>query len=96
MDVEILSVRIKEGIVYMDCIDVSEENLRRLERLRDDATEEDVTFIFDTHNIKEFNYLRTWLLGQKASRGARTWGEALQSVVGTITMISRKYKEMSW
>ena len=39
MDVEVLDVRIQDGIVTIECNDVSEENLRRLERLRDDAVE---------------------------------------------------------
>ena len=46
MDVEILSVGINKGIVYFYCNDVSDENLRRLERMRDDAAEEEVVFTF--------------------------------------------------
>ena len=44
MDVEILSVELNKGIVYFYCNDISDENLRRLERIRDDATEEEVVF----------------------------------------------------
>lgn len=91
MDVEILSVQLNEGIVYFFCNDISDENLRRLERMRDDATEEEVTFVFDTHNEKEYKSLRYWLRNQKASKGASTWGQALQSVVGTITVIPTKF-----
>lgn len=36
MLVEILSVSIKKGIVEIQALDVSEENLARMERMRDD------------------------------------------------------------
>jgi|GEM_PF-5922306 len=58
MDVEILSVELNKGIVYFYCNDISDENLRRLERMRDDATEEEVVFSFDTHeSFKNFKSL---------------------------------------
>ena len=93
MDVEILSVEIKKGIVYFYCNDVSDENLRRMERMRDDAAEEELVFSFDTHNPKVFKTLRAWLHIQKIAKGSATWGEALQSVVGTITVLPKKYRE---
>lgn len=93
MDVEILSVEIKKGIVYFYCNDVSDENLRHLERMRDDATEEEVVFSFDTHNPKAFQILRAWLHQQKRTKDSKTWGEALQSVVGTITVLPKKFRE---
>lgn len=93
MDVEILSVEINKGIVYFYCNDVSDENLRRMERMRDDAIEKEVVFSFDTHNPKVFETLRAWLLKQKITKGSATWGEALQSVVGTITVLPKKFRE---
>ena len=57
MDVEILSVELNKGIVYFYCNDISDENLRRLERMRDDATEEEVVFSFDTHDPKALKIL---------------------------------------
>ena len=96
MDVEILDVQIKEGIVTRECNDVSEENLRRLERLRDDAVEEPITFEFDTHISKVQKDLHNWLHSQKATKGSATWGEALRSVIGTVTVIPRRYRQRSW
>lgn len=96
MDVEILDVQIKKGIVIIECNDVSEENLRRLERLRDDGVEESITFEFDTHIPKVQKDLHMWLRSQKATKESTTWGEALKSVIGTITVIPRKYRQKSW
>ena len=93
MDVEILSVELNKGIVYFYCNDISDENLRRLERMRDDATEEEVVFSFDTHDPKALKILRAWLLNQKITQGSTTWGEALQSVVGTVTVLPKKFRE---
>lgn len=93
MDVEILSVEINKGIVSFYCINVSDENLRRMERMRDDATEEEVVFNFDTHNPKAFQILRAWLHQQKRTKDSKTWGEALQSVVGTITVLPSGFRE---
>lgn len=93
MDVEILSVEVNKGIVYFYCNDVSDENLCRLERMRDDAAVEEVVFSFDTHDPKAFQILRAWLHNQKITKGSATWGEALQSVVGTITVLPKKFRE---
>lgn len=96
MDVEVLDVRIQDGIVTIECNDVSEENLRRLERLRDDAVEEELIFEFDTHSSRIRKDLHKWLHSQKAVKGSTTWGEALKSVIGTVTVIPRKYRQKSW
>lgn len=94
MDIEIISVEILNGVVTITAIDVSDENLRRMERLRDDAAEKEVTFHLDSRNSKDYKYLRMWLKNQKAARGSKTWGEALNSTVGTITTIEPRFR--SW
>ena len=93
MLVEILSVSIKKGIVEIQALDVSEENLARMERMRDDMNNPEITFLLDT---REGKVLNNWLHRQKAVRKQEctTWGQALQAVVGTITTISGKYR--SW
>lgn len=96
MDVEIISTNLEQGILQIFCLDVSEEHLRRLERMRDDAYEEEILFCFDTKDPKDLSYLRTWLKNQKATKEARTWGEAIQSIVGTITVLPRRYRATSW
>lgn len=94
MTVEIISAGIHEGIVELTAINVSEEHLQRIERTRDDGFESELTFKFDPKNPYQFVYIRSWLKAQKATAGSRTWGEALNSVVGTITTINSKYR--SW
>ena len=94
MTVEITSVSLVRGIVTIQAIDCSEENLQRLKRERDDGFEKELTFVFDTHMSNDFVYLRKWLLRQKATKGAKTWGEALDAVTGTITTISGKFLEL--
>lgn len=91
MTVEITSMNVKEGIVTITAIDVSEENLQMLERNRDDV-EKEVVFIFDTHESKSYHYLYSWLHRQKVTEGCSTWGEALNAVIGIITTISQKYR----
>ena len=49
MDIEIISVEIKKGIVMITGIDVSDENLRRMERMKDDGMQTEVIFYFDSH-----------------------------------------------
>ena len=94
MLVEILSVTLKKGIVEIQALDVSEENLSRMERMRDDMNNPELTFLLDTREEKVLMYLNNWLHRQKAVRKQEctTWGQALQAVVGTITTISGKYR----
>lgn len=94
MMIEITSIDIRHGIVTISAIDVSEENLQRLERIRDDGFEKNVEFIFDTHEEIALKYLHDWLKRQKATQGCDTWGQALNSIRGTVTNISQKYR--SW
>lgn len=92
MYVEITAVSIVSGNVIIEAIDVSEENLQRIERTRDDGFERELKFVFDTHKRQDFLYLRGWLKRQKATRGCVTWGEALNAVYGTVASISKKYR----
>lgn len=92
MLVEIVSTQLKDGIVKMSAIDCSEENLQRLERIRDDGIEKEVEFLFDTHNRKCCRDFYKWMKSQKAVSQAGTWGEALSAVVGTVTTISNRYR----
>ena len=57
MDIEIISVEIKKGIVMITGIDVSDENLRRMERMKDDGMQTEVIFSFDSHQSKDLQYL---------------------------------------
>lgn len=83
MLVEILSVTLKKGIVEIQALDVSEENLSRMERMRDDMNNPELTFLLDTREEKVLMYLNNWLHRQKAVRKQEctTWGQALQAVV---------------
>lgn len=92
MTVEIVSVCLNEGIVTITAIDCSEENLQRIERTRDDGFEKELEFLFDTHTKRDYLDFYRWMKGQKSARQARTWGEALRSVNGTVTTISCKHR----
>lgn len=94
MEIEITGISIHKGVVTITANDVSDINLQRIERTRDDGSENSVDFIFDTKDEKTYIYLRKWLKRQKVTQGCKTWGEALHSVLGTITDISQKYR--SW
>lgn len=91
MTVEIIGAEIKDGDVTLTCIDCSEEHLQYLERTRDDR-ETEVEFKFYGTDRKAVRYLYSWLKDQKAARSASTWGEAVHSVVGTITTICNRYR----
>ena len=95
MTIEITEVTLKDRIIRIHAVDVSEEHLQRMERMRDDTFQRELEFAFDTRNTKEFQYIRTWLKRQKATRGAETWGDAMSAVIGTITSISGKYLELA-
>ena len=90
MTVEILNVSLEDKVIHIEAIDISEENLMRLER-RDDGCERELQFVFDTREKKACQYLISWLHRQKAAKGCRTYGEALRAVEGTRTQINGKY-----
>lgn len=96
MLIEITSYSVEKGIVSIEAIDCSEENLQRLERVRDDGIPKELIFIFDTSSKNDFTYLYNWLHHQKVvkEQNPKTWGEALNSVRGIVTTISGKYLEL--
>lgn len=51
MDIEIISVEIKKGIVMITGIDVSDENLRRMERMKDDGMQTEVRVLLDISQL---------------------------------------------
>lgn len=79
-------------VAYIEGVDCSELNLQRLERTRDYDNPREITFTFDTRNRKDFYYFRNWLKRQKATRDAKTYGEALHSIQGTFATISSRYR----
>ncbi len=95
MTVDIISAEIADGIVSFEAVDSSEENLMRMERIRDDGFERTVRFVFDTSEPKTFKYLYHWLHSQKIikERNPKTYGEAVQAVVGTRVNINGHYRE---
>lgn len=81
----------KDKIVEITGIDVSEENLQKMEDLRDDGFERELRLIFDTKNHKDLFYFYKWIHSQKAAADSKTYHDALNSIVGTIVTISGKY-----
>lgn len=92
MTVEITDVSLNNKIVTITAIDVSEENLQRLERVRDDGFEKEVCYVFDTTDREAFQYLYKFMHRQKITNGCVNWGQALQAIIGTHTTISGKYR----
>lgn len=82
--------------VEIEAVDVSEVNLQRFERNRDDGGfERKILYRFDVSQTKAFQYLDRWLHRQKAVLKAdpSTYGEALRAVVGTIVPpLSNRYR----
>lgn len=91
MTVEITSTSMQNGVIRIGAVDVSEENLMRCERMRDDFQKE-IEFVFDLKDKLVYKYIINWLQSQKAVKGCKTYGEALNSILGTVTQISGKYR----
>lgn len=103
MTIEITSTNITDRVVNISGIDVSDENLQRLERTRDDGFEREVDFSFDLREKDPNIYLNKFLHRQKAVKKILptngetiTLKEALNATVGTITTINGKYREYDW
>lgn len=72
MTIEIEEVTVKDGIVRITALNCSEENLQKLERLRDDCYQKELQFVFDTRNNKsDCIYLTYWLHHQKVTAGCK-------------------------
>ena len=93
MTVEITSASIKDRIVTIEGIDVSEENLQRMERTRDDGFEREVVFSFDLTEKHPNIYINRFLHRQKAVCELKPsyLVDALQAIVGTVTSIDNRY-----
>jgi len=97
MLIEITGYSISGGVISIYGNDVSEAHLQYLERNRyDDRFERKLTFIFDTKNAKVQKSFYYWMKKQKAANGAKTWRDALQSVIGTRTYVSGRYLNRDW
>ena len=87
MTIEITDIRITDrelGTVRMTAIDCSEEHAQYFERYRDDGFEKEVIYEWNTKDSKQFYWFRWWLKHQKATKDAKTCGEAMKKVVGSI------------
>ena len=93
MTVEITSATINNRIVTIEAIDVSEENLQWIERIRDDCYEREVSFTFDLTQKAPNSYLYRFLHRQKRVVEAKPTylADALSAIVGTIVTINGKY-----
>lgn len=89
MTIEITSVTLNNGIIVISAVDVSEENLQRFERVRDDGIENEITFAIDMHIEKDYIYIGKWLARQKVVKNLtgddRNWGTVLNSIIGIKT-----------
>ena len=84
MTVEIIAANIRDSIVTITALDVSEEHLQWIERTRNDGFEKEIEYAFDTKNPEHRKYLYRFLKRQKAATNSSTWGEAIRSIIGTI------------
>ena len=93
MTVEITSVTINKRIVTIEAIDVSEENLQWIERIRDDCFDREIAFNFDLNQKSANIYLYRFLHHQKKVIELQPdlLIDALFAIVGTVTNISDKY-----
>ena len=87
MTIEVIDIRITDrenGTVTMIARDVSEENLMRFERYRDDGFEKELEYQWNTRDNRQFLALRKWLKSQKVTQNAATFGQAMAAVTGRI------------
>ena len=87
MTIEITDMRITDrelGTVRMTAIDCSEEHAQYFDRYRDDGFEKELVYEWQTKDSQQFYWLRRWLKKQRATQNAKTFGEAMEKVVGTI------------
>lgn len=94
MTVEITGYSFKTGECHLFAIDVDERHLQQVERNRyDDGFERELEFVFTRD---EYHYFYKWLQRQKVVKETKpkTVGEAVKSILGSITTISGKYLEL--
>ena len=93
MTIEVISTEICSGVVVITAINASEERLQMIERNRiEEDRMQTLTGAFDTTQPREFYACRRWLRAQSVTRGAHTWGEALESIVGRVFGTCPPYK----
>ena len=87
MTIKITSMKITDralGTVRMTATDCSEEHAQYLERYRDDGFEKELVYEWNTKDPTQQYWFRWWLKRQKATKDAKTFGEAMEKVIGTI------------
>lgn len=92
MTIEITEVKLhkKTKILVIHGIDVTKcRDAKTVERARDIEIHREC--VFDTKDEAQFKYITKWLHQQKITAGCRTYGEALNAVVGTVTVIRNWY-----
>ena len=100
MTIEITDIRVVDrglGTVRLTAINVSEENLQRFERYRDDGIEQEICFEWNTKDSRQFYALRRWLKSQKALQDCKTYKDVFSEIVGLIVESpSYKYRVYEW
>ena len=92
MRLEVVGYELIKGVsVTYECLDVSEENLMRLERY--DIGNEKIHYMrYDLRNNRDISSLKTFIkdFANKNSITLDTWGDALHCLIGR-TFESRNY-----
>lgn len=84
------------GQVIIFANDISESNFQRIERYGSNYIEErNESYVFNTKQQRDFISLRIFLKKQKSTKNAKTYKDALISIVGTTTdtYSIRKYRQ---
>jgi hypothetical protein len=92
MLITVTGYSLQNSIITIYGTDTSEENLQRMERMRSDIEPREMAFAFNTKYYTSQRYIWMWLKNQKATANATTWGEALSSIIGTVTEINKRYR----
>ena len=92
MTVEITGIEITEETIKIEAINL--ETILYAEDLFEDAEEEPVTFQFDRHarHGAEMKYLYKVCQSQEKCANAKSMGEKLEKLVGTILNMSESFK----
>ena len=92
MTIEITDVKLhkKTKILVIQGIDVTKcRDANTVARARDIEIRREL--VFDTTDEAQFKYITKWLHKQKITAGCQTYGEALNAVIGTVTVIRSWY-----
>lgn len=100
IDVEIVSAEldIKNKCIEILAIDIGEKHLEELERNRAAEEPREIEFSISLESKRSYwyavHFLNESLAVKKAAKELQTrisWQQALQAIVGTVTMLSSKY-----